>query len=101
MKKTFPLQEAGKAPARVVESVKHEIRKYVQREHRKALPEGFDLWTFACRVGDAPATAASCPLGEVGARIDQVVAGGGTEVYVEILATAAQRPPSSEAPAGR
>ena len=101
MKKTFPLQQSGKASARVVDSVKHEVRKYVRREHRKVLPEGFDLWEFACKVGGDVGTAVACPLGEVSAKIDEVVAAGGTEVYVEIVAAAVHRPPSSEAPAGR
>ncbi|HVU34713.1 MAG TPA: DUF6172 family protein [Opitutaceae bacterium] len=101
MKKSFPLHQPGKVPARVVDSVKHEVRKYVRREHRKPLPEGFDLWSFACKVGGTAATAVACPLGEVSAQIDQVVAAGGTDVYIEIVATAEHRPQSSEAPAGR
>lgn len=99
MKKTFPLHEPGKAPARVVDHVKHEVRKYVKREHHKELPEGFDFWSFACRVGADASTAADCALGDISARIDDVVAGGGPAVYVEIVATPARHPPGSETPA--
>lgn len=100
MKKLFPLQEPGKERPRVVDAVKHEVRKYVKREHRKALPEGFDMWTFACKVGTSAATAAECALGDISAKIDQVESGGADAVYIEIIATPTQRPPNSETPAG-
>ena len=51
MKKTFLLQVEGKNPDRILEAVKHEVRKYVRREGRKTLPEGFDYWDFDCKVG--------------------------------------------------
>jgi hypothetical protein len=99
MRKVFPLQEPGKAPARVLDSIKHEVRKYVKREHHKDLPEGFDLWTFACKVGATAETATECLLGDISAKIDQAAATtGATGVYVEIIAVPAKRPPSSETP---
>ncbi len=101
MKKTFPLQQPDQADARVIEAVKHDIRKYVKRERRKTLPEGFDQWDFACRVGVDASAAEPKPLKEVPAAIDQVAAGGATSVYVEILAAAGHRyagitPPPTE-----
>ncbi len=101
MKKVFPLHEPGIASARVVDRVKHEVRKYVRREHQKALPDGFDLWTFACRVGATAATASDCALGDVSAQIDQVATQGAGEVYIEIVATPTRRPLSSETPTGQ
>lgn len=94
MKKTFPLKEPGKADPRVVDAVKHEVRKYVKRERRKTLPEGFTEWNFNCKAGPAPATATVRELDDLGAAIDEVAATGGTEVYVEILAQAGHRPPA-------
>ena len=38
MKKTFKLNVEGKHPDRVLEAVKHEIRKYVKRQRRVPLP---------------------------------------------------------------
>ena len=43
MRKTFPLRAEGKHPDRVLEAVKHEIRKYIKRERRRDLPEGADF----------------------------------------------------------
>lgn len=100
MKKVFPLHDPVKAPARVVDAVKHEVRKYVRREHNKELPEGFDLWAFACKVGPNAESAKACVLGDVSAKIDEVATGGASEVYVEVIAAAEKRPISSEAPAG-
>ena len=91
MKKTFPLTAPGKAPARVVESVKHDVRKYVQREHRKALPPGFDQWGFRCKVGPDPEHAADCELGNLSPAIDAIAKTGAPQVYVEILAEPARR----------
>ena len=98
MKKTFSLHAPGKADARVVESIKHDVRKYVKRERRKTLPEGFDLWEFACRVGASAATAETQLLNEMGAAIDLVVTAGASEVYLEITAVPAHRIPHVIAP---
>lgn len=100
MKKTLSLQDPVKAPARVLDAIKHEVRKYVRREHKKELPEGYDLWEFDCKVGATAASAAACALGDVNAKIDQVAASGAAEVYLEIVARPAKRPMSSEAPVG-
>src|SRR4051812_5424644 len=91
MKKTFPLHAPGKADARVLEAIKHDVRKYVKRERRKPLPEGFALWDFACRVGGTPDAAETKSLVELGAAIDAVAQVGGPAVYVEILAVPAHR----------
>ena len=93
MKKLFPLTAPGKADARVVESIKHEVRKYVKRERRKPLPAEFELWDFACKVGTAPASAESKSLRDVGTAIDAVAAAGTEAVYVEITAIPSRRTP--------
>ena len=51
MKKTFPLKDPAKADARVLEAIKQDVRKYVKRERRKALPTGVDFWDFNCQLG--------------------------------------------------
>lgn len=92
MKKTFSTLHPRKAPARVVDSIKHDIRNYVKRERAKPLPEGFDTWEFTCRIGAAPGDAEVTALPMVSRVIDSVVAGGSTDVYVEIVRQAALRP---------
>lgn len=92
MKKTFPLQVPGKDAARVLESVKSELRKYVQREQRKKLPEGFNRWEFACKVGAEEASAAVKPLSEVVATVDAAAKAGAAGVFVEIVAVPGRKP---------
>ena len=92
MKKTFPLKDPAKDDQRVIEAIKHDVRKYAKRERRKPLPEGSDLWELACRVGPEPALAEGRPFKEVAAAIDAVAAAGGAAVYVEIIAVAAKWP---------
>lgn len=95
MKKTFPLKSPAKDDQRVIDAIKHEVRKYAKRERRKPLPEGFDLWELRCRVGSEPASAEGKPFKEIAAAIDAVAAAGGMAVYVEILAVAAKWPAAS------
>jgi hypothetical protein len=98
MKKVFPLKLPHKADPRVVEGIKNEVRKYVKREHRKKLPEGFDLWTFSCKVGPTAANATDCELGNLAAAIDTVASSGAPAVYVEIRAEPGKHILPSEAP---
>lgn len=99
MKKTFPLKATDRADARVIEAIKHDVRKYVKRERKKPLPVDFEIWDFACRVGVDPASAESKSLGNIGAAIDATAASGSDIVYVEVLAVPARRAlPADKAP---
>lgn len=93
MRKTFQLQVEGKHPDRLVEATKHEIRKYIARERRRALPEGADFWDFDCRFGEAEASAQTVHLSAITGLIDGVVGQSGKQFYVEILARPAKRQP--------
>lgn len=99
MRKTFPLRVEGRHPDRVLDAVKHEIRKYLKRERRRALPEGTDYWDFDCRFGATRETAEVVHLAEVIGRVDGVAQAGGDSFYLEILARPAKRKPRpAEAP---
>ena len=94
MKKTFSLQHPRHAPPRVVEGVKHEVRKYLKRERRKALPEDADYWAFDCRVGqDGPSRVVHA--NEIASAIDAAAEQGWPSVYIEILARPARREPGA------
>ena len=86
MKKTFSLTSSTHKPDRMVESVKHEINKYLARERRKALPEGVDYWDFDCMCGAVPESAVAVHIAEIGKQIDKVAAAKSETVYVQILA---------------
>jgi len=86
MKKTFQLAVEGKNRDRVLEAVKHEIRKYVKRERRRDLPEGVDFWDFDCKFGAAQEAAEVVHFATLTTHIDALAQAGGAQFYVEILA---------------
>lgn len=86
MKKTFPLHIEGKHPDRVMDALKHELRKYVKRERRRALPEGVDYWDFDCKFGSTADDAEVVHLNDFSPRLDAARQAGATQAYVEILA---------------
>ncbi len=85
MKKNFPLQAEGKHPDRVLEAVKHEIRKYFKRERNRAVPKGADFWDFDCKVGLTEDTADMVRVSAVIEAVDAAAKTGAASVYVEIL----------------
>ncbi len=91
MKKTFPIEIEGKKPERVVDSIKHEINKYLKRERKKKLPEGADFWDFDCQVGVNKEEATPKHVAELSKAIDAVLAAESKIVYIEIIAKPAAR----------
>ena len=85
MKKLFPLVSERHKPARLVEQIKSEIKKYLKRERNKSLPEDHDYWGFNCRSGQASDSANVCHEKEIGKSIDHALAEGWETVYLEIL----------------
>jgi hypothetical protein len=88
MKKTFHIRVEGKHPHpdRVLDAIKHEIRKYIKRERAKALPEGADFWDFDCRFGLTPDTAEVIHPATLTEQINQAHANHAEAFYVELLA---------------
>ena len=100
MRKTFQLRPEGKNPDRVLDAVKHEIRKYIKRERRRELPEGADYWDFDCKFGATSEGAESVHLSAITGLIDGVAKEAGTQFYIEILAKPGHRaakPPKPDA----
>ena len=85
MKKNFPLQAEGKHPDRVLEAVKHDIRKYFKRERNRDVPKGADFWDFDCKVGLTSDTAEVVRVSAVIDAVDAAAKSGAAAVYVEIL----------------
>jgi Family of unknown function (DUF6172) len=86
MKKTYPLIVEGKNADRVLEAVKHDIRKYFKRCRAAKLPADVDFWDFDCLVGaDAANTTAVHPSSVV-TEVDVVAKAGHASVYVVVEA---------------
>ena len=83
MKKNFPLQAEGKHPDRVLDAVKHDIRKYFKRERSRPVPAGADFWDFDCKVGATADAAEVVRVSAVIEAVDALAQSGATAVYVE------------------
>ncbi len=96
MKKIFPLEVPGHQPPRVIEAIKNDVRKYVKRERRKALPEGVDFWDFDCKVGLGEAAPEVKHVEEIIPAIDQAAEKQCGVVYIEIIAKPGHRTSKGE-----
>ncbi|MDX1391427.1 MAG: DUF6172 family protein [Rheinheimera sp.] len=93
MKKHIALTHSKHKAERWVELVKHDIKKYLNRERRKPLPQGMDYWTFDCRFGPSEDTAEKIFTSEINKHIDAAAAQALPVIYIEILARACQHAP--------
>lgn len=91
MKKTFPLQREGRHPDRVLDALKHELRKYQTRERGRPLPPETDFWDFDCRFGADEASAQPLHPAELNRQLDALAQSGATQCYVELQAKAVRR----------
>lgn len=88
MKKTFALTHPKIKRARLVDAVKHDIKKYQARERRKALPSGASFWDFECKFGYAEDTAQSVHPGALKELIDKAEESDSESIYIEMHAKA-------------
>mgnify|MGYP000109044579 CR=1 FL=1 len=91
MKKTFQLTHPKIKPARMVDAIKSEIKKYIKRERNKTLPADADYWDFDCKFGLTEPTADVVHLTAINKSIDEVVAAGAESFYVEVMVKVANR----------
>ena len=91
MKKEFKITGTKLAPARQVDAVKHEIKKYIARERRKKLAEGSDYWDFNCKFGKDKESAVDIHDSEINKCIDKEVNENSESFYIEIVAKPGHR----------
>lgn len=95
MKKTFKLEHPKIKVPRVVDSVKHEIKKYLKKERKQPLPPGAQYWGFDCKFGQSEEAAVEVHLGSLTKNIDELVANNIMTIYVEITPKAIEAGESS------
>ena len=71
MRKTYKLTHPKIKVDRLVEGVRHDVKKYVKRERKKELPNGVDYWDFACKFGNTVEELREVHLAEINGCIDQ------------------------------
>ncbi len=91
MKKTYSLIHPKIKVPRLVDSIKHDVRKYLKRERRKELPEGVDYWDFDCKFGPTEDVAKVVHVAEISKSIDSALDQELDSFYVEILAKPGHR----------
>lgn len=99
MKKTFKLDHPKIKVPRVVDSVKHDIRKFLKKERKKPLPSGAVYWGFDCKFGQSEEAAAEVHLSSLTKCIDELVENNILTLYVEITPKAimaGENPPARE-----
>jgi hypothetical protein len=94
MKKTIALTHPKLKLDRLVDSIKHDVKKYIKRERNKQLPADTDYWDFDCKYGTTEDQAATIHLSEINKYIDQSAKKELPSFYLEILAKAATRQPT-------
>jgi len=96
MKKTFKLKVENKHPDRQIESIKHEIRKYIKREKNKAKPEGVDFWNFECKFAKNSDEPKTIEFIDITKCIDEASNEDCETLYMEILSVEGKREPKPE-----
>ena len=91
MKKTFKLSHEKIKTPRLVDSIKHEVKKYLKRERRRALPEDTDYWDFDCRFGVDEKNCDVIHVSEINKSISWAESEKLESFYLEILAKACRR----------
>ncbi len=92
MKKTFTITETRHKPARQLDRIKSEIKKYFIRERKKDLPEKMDFWDFDCRIGLNETDAQRVHPNDIGKTMDTYLEQEAESFYVEILAKPGSKP---------
>ena len=96
MKKVYQIKVENKVPERQVDSIKHDVKKYISRERRKKLPEDMDFWDFDCRIGKAQEEAKEVHHSAINEKISAYLSEGMDSFYLEILAKPVKRQKKEE-----
>jgi len=87
LKKTFKLEDGKRHPDRIIEAIKHEVRKYIKREKKKKLPENVDFWKFDCKSSINGEEAQHLEFIDITKAIDEAASCKAETLYLEIIAT--------------
>ena len=73
MKKTFSLTDGKIKGPRLIDAIKHEVKKYLKRERNKKLTEDADFWDFDCKYGHTKESAEAIHTSALNKSIDDAV----------------------------
>lgn len=87
MKKTFKLEDGRRHPDRIIDAIKHEVRKYIKREKNKKLPSDVDYCKFECKIAINDEEPKKIDFLELTKSIDEASTKNASTLYLEIIAT--------------
>jgi hypothetical protein len=93
MKKTFSLTHEKIKTPRLIDSIKHEVKKYLKRERNKKLPDGVDFWDFDCKYGHSEESAEIIHVSALNKSIDDAAQHELASFYLEVLVKPGYRTP--------
>ena len=96
MKKTFDLTHEKIKRPRLVDAIKHEVKKYLKRERRRALPEDADYWDFDCRFGVDEESSEVIHVSEINKSITWAESENLDSFYLEVMVKPCSRIRTSE-----
>ncbi len=88
MKKTYKLEHPKIKVARLVDAIKHDIKKHLKKERSNKLPTGTKYWSFDCKLGQTEEAAAVVSQLSLMSSIDEMVERKASTLYVEMTAKA-------------
>ena len=88
MKKTYNLVHPKIKAPRIVDSIKHEIKKYQKKEISQSLPKDMKYWSFDCKIGQTEDSASAVPFAELSSSIDDLLQNNAKSIYVEMTSKA-------------
>jgi len=91
MKKTFKLSHEKIKTPRLFDAIKHEVKKYIERERRRELPADADFWDFDCRFGVDEASSEVIHMSEINKSISWAESEQLESFYLEIMAKPRRR----------
>lgn len=97
MKKTFKLSHEKIKLPRLVDAIKHEVKKYIKRERRRDLPDDADYWDFDCRFGVDEASSEVIHMSEINKSISWAESEQLESFYLEILVKPCRRTKTPQA----
>ncbi len=86
MKKRFLLKEENKNSDRLLEAIKHQIRKYIKREKRKTVSDEDNILRFICKFGKDNEEVDTISFVDITKCINEAAEEDCESFYIEIIA---------------
>lgn len=92
MKRTFSLVHPKIKPARLVDSARHDVKKFVKKE--RSMPTGKDVqfWDFEVKFGRSEETAELIDFKSLNQHMDQLLSDDAEQMFIEIITVAGVLP---------